>query len=237
MARLIISLNNKILGSHPIMTGEQLTIGRHPDNRICIENSLVSAHHAEIRFDGQKALVKDLDSQNGTFVNDEQIAESQLGHQDWITIGKHICIVDLYNSLSLESAENELKARSSAVSDAEQTMLMNREDFQPGYLNFDYLFFLNSPRQDYDLSHRMVRIGKNRDAEIKIGGIWSLFAGKPSATITKSRGGYILEHVGGLLKPKINGIVIKGPTRLKHQDTIKIGSLEMQIRCIRRTLR
>lgn len=48
MTRLIISLDNKIPGSHQIAPGEQLTIGRHPDNRICINNDLVSSYHAEI---------------------------------------------------------------------------------------------------------------------------------------------------------------------------------------------
>ncbi len=57
--------------------GETL-IGRSADCHVTIEDPLVSRHHARVRIAGDLALVEDLDSRNGTFVNgkgiDRQIA-------------------------------------------------------------------------------------------------------------------------------------------------------------------
>ena len=91
MARLILTFNNKVLSTHLLSPGQQITIGRHPNNPIVIDNLAVSAHHAAIRLDGQKLILTDMGSRNGTLVNNEPVTECQLAHQDWITVGKHIC--------------------------------------------------------------------------------------------------------------------------------------------------
>ncbi len=49
------------------------TIGRAPDQHLCIEEAEVSAHHAVIRADGRALRLKDLGSTNGTYVNRERI--------------------------------------------------------------------------------------------------------------------------------------------------------------------
>ncbi len=237
MARLILTLNNKIISNHSIGPGEQVSIGRYPDNAVIIDHPSVSGHHAAVRLVGQQLILTDIGSQNGTFVNDEQVSESTLAHQDWVTIGKHICIVDLYESLSMEATEKELSVRSASPGDADQTMVLEREEFQSGWINISYLFFLNSPKEDFDLIENLVTIGKNKDAKIKINGFWSFFAGGPSATIKKKHDTYILEHVSGMLKTKVNETVIKEPTKLKHQDIIKIGPIEVQFRSFRRPSR
>ena len=237
MARLILTINNEVVGSHKVPISTILTIGRHPDNHICIDNLSVSGHHATVRMVDQKLILNDLGSRNGTFLNQESITESQLAHQDGITIGKHIFIVDLYESLSLEATENELKARSSAsCGEAEQTMFLAREADQADW-GFDYLSFLSGAQEDYELTDPVVSIGKNKDAQIKIGGFWSVLAGEPSAKIARRQDDYFLEYVEGMLKPKVNGMAIQGATRLNHQDIIKIGPVEMQIRCVRRPSR
>jgi predicted component of type VI protein secretion system len=237
MARLILTLNNNILSSHKVEPGMQLTIGRHADNHICIDHLSVSARHASVRLDDHKLILTDLGSRNGTFVNNERVTECQLAHQDWITIGRHICIVDLHDSLSLDATQKELKARSSAMMEADQTIILDREASQSGWLGFDYLSFMTADRQDYELTDQKVVIGKNEKADIKIDGFWSLLAGRPSATITKMNDDYILEYVNGRLRPKVNGTTIKGPTKLNHEDIIKVGPLEIQIRCVRRPSR
>jgi pSer/pThr/pTyr-binding forkhead associated (FHA) protein len=234
MPRLILTLNNNVLSSHSVSPDEQLTIGRHPDNHICIDHLSVSGHHAALRLVGQKLFLKDLESRNGTLLNNEPVTEAQVAHQDWITIGHHIFIVDLYESLSLESAENELKAFSSkGGADADQTMVLDREPTPDGW-GFDYLSFLTGDREDYELTDRKVSIGRNKEAEIRIGGFWAMLAGEPSATITRRQDDYFLEYIQGMLKPKVNGATVTGPYKLNHQDVIKIGPVEVQIRCIRR---
>ncbi|MFZ1983042.1 MAG: FHA domain-containing protein [Desulfatitalea sp.] len=234
MARLILTFNNKVLSTHLLSPGQQITIGRHPNNPIVIDNPAVSAHHASIRLDGQKLILTDLGSRNGTLVNNETVTECLLAHQDWVTVGKHILIVDLHESLSLEATAHELMAHSPAMMEADQTMMIEREDVQAKWLGFDYLSFLSGGREDFELGDRAVAIGKNRDADIKIKGVWALMAGEPSATITKKHDSYFLEYAGGMIKPKINGATVTAPTKLNHEDIIKVGPVELQIRIVRR---
>ncbi|MBI5895923.1 MAG: FHA domain-containing protein [Desulfobacterales bacterium] len=233
MARLILTFNNNILSTHMISPGQQLNIGRHPNNPIVIDNLAVSAHHAAIRLDGQKLILTDMGSRNGTLVNNERVTECHLAHQDWITIGKHFLIVDLHETLSLEGTADQLMAHAPAIMDADQTMVIEREEAQPQWLGFDYLSFISGGREDYELSDQPVTIGK-QDADIKISGFWALLAGEPSVTITKKHEGYFLEYKGGMLKPKINDDTVTAPTKLNHEDIIKVGPIELQIRFVRR---
>jgi len=48
-------------------------IGRAADNAICLDDPLISAHHARISYAGGQWLVEDLGSRNGTRVNDLQV--------------------------------------------------------------------------------------------------------------------------------------------------------------------
>ena len=52
---------------------DALTIGRAPDNRMVLQDPQASSHHAEIRPDAQGYLVVDLNSRNGTFVNEQRL--------------------------------------------------------------------------------------------------------------------------------------------------------------------
>jgi pSer/pThr/pTyr-binding forkhead associated (FHA) protein len=229
MASILVTYKTKVLKNHVIKPQSTVTIGRHPDNEIVIDNRLVSAHHAKIAQTQNGLQLIDLNSTNGTYVNNDQVAEYQLAHQDWITIGKHILIVDLYETLSIESTQQMLKVGSSSTADAESTMLIDRSDDQGQMQSIDYLNFLSDDREDFELSNKMVTIGKNTDADIVISGIWSLLAGSPSATIGKQGADYFLDYVTGLIKPHINGTPIKSPTKLKHHDLIKVGPLTMQL--------
>lgn len=48
-------------------------IGQLPDNDVVINHDTVSRRHAEIEVQGRRARIRDLDSTNGTFVNDVQL--------------------------------------------------------------------------------------------------------------------------------------------------------------------
>ena len=67
----------------------EITIGRHPGNDIHIDNLGVSKQHAKIiRQDGGH-VVEDLNSTNGTFINDKRVARAVLKNNDEVHIGKH----------------------------------------------------------------------------------------------------------------------------------------------------
>ena len=73
---------------------EKITIGRHEKNNIQIDNLAVSSLHARIVKDGDSYYIEDLDSTNGTFLNNMQISREQLKDNDAVTIGKHTIVVN-----------------------------------------------------------------------------------------------------------------------------------------------
>ena len=234
MARLILTFGNKVLSNHLVAPESEISIGRDSSNDVVIEHPSVSARHAKIRQRTDGVFIADLGSTNGTFVNEDKIVDCQLAHQDWINIGKHILIVDLYETLSLDATVQMLMAGSYGSADAEGTMMLDIEaGGKPQRAQLDYLNFLSSDHPDLELTSKQVTIGKNTDADIVIKGFWALFAGQPSATINKRSGNYILDYVTGFLKPKINGMAIRQPIRLNHHDIISVGSLKMQLYLMR----
>jgi len=72
---------------------DKITIGRNEDNDIQINNMAVSGNHARITKDQNDYYIEDLDSTNGTFVNEEKIRKRVLNEHDEITIGKHTLVI------------------------------------------------------------------------------------------------------------------------------------------------
>ena len=64
-------------------------IGRDTDCNLTLSDKWISRHHAEIRVSGDHLWIRDLDSKNGTFVNQQQINRSELLEPgDLVSIGK-----------------------------------------------------------------------------------------------------------------------------------------------------
>src|SRR5690348_5083020 len=65
-----------------------LSIGRADSNDLVLHDSSESRHHARVSVTGiDTALLVDLGSLNGTFVNGHQVEEHPLADQDQISIG------------------------------------------------------------------------------------------------------------------------------------------------------
>jgi DNA-binding response OmpR family regulator len=80
-------------GREHLLTGETITIGRAVENDIVITSKRVSREHARVRRDGWKAILEDLSSTNGTFLNDERVlASTELHDKDRIKIGDVILV-------------------------------------------------------------------------------------------------------------------------------------------------
>jgi len=67
----------------------RLMIGRAEDNDLCINSEKVSRHHALLVRHGAAAVVMDLNSTNGTYVNSHRIKDQVVVHNDIIAIGNH----------------------------------------------------------------------------------------------------------------------------------------------------
>ena len=74
MAKLVI-LNQGMTGRTFDLNVERTTVGRVDDNTFQIADGSVSSHHAEILLRGSDIVIKDLNSTNGTFLNNEKVTE------------------------------------------------------------------------------------------------------------------------------------------------------------------
>ena len=71
----------------------EITIGRSPNTDIQIDNLAVSNQHAKIIRKKNHYTLEDLNSTNGTYLNDKKITKATLKHNDVITVGKHNLII------------------------------------------------------------------------------------------------------------------------------------------------
>ncbi len=80
-------------GSKPAfwVVEKNFLIGRSKSNHLCIDNPSLDDKHARISCRDDNFILKDLGSSNGTFVNDTQINQKNIGCGDRIRVGQ-VCI-------------------------------------------------------------------------------------------------------------------------------------------------
>jgi sulfur carrier protein ThiS len=83
-ARLVLN------GREVELDRERMVIGRLHGSEVEIDDPGASRRHAEIRKEGDRFVLVDLGSTNGTLVNDSPVAEHALEDGDRITIGRTI---------------------------------------------------------------------------------------------------------------------------------------------------
>lgn len=64
-----------------------VTVGRNPANDVVLDETVVSAAHAELRPEGDSYVIRDLGSTNGTFVNGERVGEADLTNGSMLRVG------------------------------------------------------------------------------------------------------------------------------------------------------
>ena len=72
MAKLVI-LTQGLTGRAHELNVDRTTVGRVEDNMFQIAETSVSSHHCEVLLRGSDVVVKDLNSTNGTFINDQPV--------------------------------------------------------------------------------------------------------------------------------------------------------------------
>lgn len=92
MIKLELKFKDKVLKKIETEKHE-ITIGRSPNTDIQIDNLAVSKQHARLIKQKDQYVVEDLNSTNGTFLNDEKITKAILKHRDIVAVGKHTLVV------------------------------------------------------------------------------------------------------------------------------------------------
>ncbi|RLB42411.1 MAG: FHA domain-containing protein [Deltaproteobacteria bacterium] len=232
MAKFVLMFNKQVIQEFPLNKGS-VTIGRNEENDITIENLAVSGFHARVDKTGRDYILTDLQSTNGTFVNDKKIFSHKLSHGDNIIIGKHTLLF-LAPELQAEDAEADsgpvdLNKTMMLDTERQRELLAKQEKTSPPPKKpekIGVLSFLDGSKVgEVELKKKLTRIGKASTSEVRLSG---LFMGSTAATISKRPTGYTITFTGGLTKLKVNGEVVKGSIPLKDFDTIELGSYKFQ---------
>jgi DNA-binding CsgD family transcriptional regulator len=88
-APILIFIHGPLAGKRITLDKDEHTAGRSSQNEIVLEDSLASRVHAIFMRRGGMALIEDLGSHNGTYLNDERLhGVRQLHHGDRVGIGR-----------------------------------------------------------------------------------------------------------------------------------------------------
>ncbi|MEO1007108.1 MAG: ATPase, T2SS/T4P/T4SS family [Planctomycetota bacterium] len=81
--------------AHPL-DGREITIGRHPTNAIRLVDDRTSRHHCLLKPDDSgRYVVQDLQSRNGTRVNEVKVDQTYLDAGDVLRVGDHEFTIEL----------------------------------------------------------------------------------------------------------------------------------------------
>jgi pSer/pThr/pTyr-binding forkhead associated (FHA) protein len=236
MARLVVKFETAMLKEVPIGSAP-ISIGRAPDNEIHIDNMAVSNYHARVYPESGRLMVEDLDSLNGTFLNNNRIKREWLRSGDSILVGKHVIVVDQEHDAAA-TVETVRKAPAPKVDETYVLDSSRRSEAgqhagtgegapgtAPARVRVPSLVVLKGKanQKDYVLSNKLTIIGKSPMATIRLRG-W--FAPQVAAQINKKENGYFLGLTGR--EPKINGVRVKPPVQLNDGDIIDIGGVSLK---------
>jgi pSer/pThr/pTyr-binding forkhead associated (FHA) protein len=93
---ILKQINNGVVVAELEIRQGDFTIGRNRGNSLQLEDNVVSGEHAVVTLTPDKYVpewfditIRDLQSTNGTYVNDIAITEQELRHGDVIRIGSY----------------------------------------------------------------------------------------------------------------------------------------------------
>jgi pSer/pThr/pTyr-binding forkhead associated (FHA) protein len=101
---VLIGMSADVKGQTHEIDGEGLTIGRSGENKISINNPTVSGKHCAIQLEGERCVLRDFGSTNGTRVNSKEITEAVLKPKDLVQVGS---VEFLFNSEDIPLSEAE----------------------------------------------------------------------------------------------------------------------------------
>jgi pSer/pThr/pTyr-binding forkhead associated (FHA) protein len=235
MAKLSLMFEEKIVKEVPVGS-RAVSIGRSPDNDLPVDNLAVSNYHARVYFEAGKLVVEDLDSLNGTFLNDMRVERATLRDGDSIWVGKHHIKVDASHDTAVpvdysrktnaprinETMVLDTKVRREMLQQA--AAMGERTQFAAGRLKVPTLIVLagKTDQKEYALTNKLTVIGKSSLATVRLKG-W--FKPAMAAQINQRDDGY---YIGpGDKLPNVNGAPITGPVRLNDGDLIEICGVRL----------
>ena len=226
MLQILLKFNKTVLKVFQSDKAE-ISIGRNSKNDLEINNLAVSNFHARIVREQDRYFIEDLDSTNGTYINEEKITRCELQDGDTASIGKH--------SLTFLLRGGAGGSRGLSEFEMEQTMLLDTGR-QRDLMKKAEPYFPDSParlrvlegqasQDEYQLTARLTEIGKGDGCQVRLEG---LFAPRNVAYISRDSLGYTLIPGDDAGKLRLNGAAIDKGTALKNDDVIVAGKVRFR---------
>lgn len=234
MPKLLLKFNAAVIKEIPF-NKDVLTVGRKPDNDIFIDNPAISGHHCKISLQGGAYVVEDLESTNGTFVNEKRIKMSGLHHNDVVGLAKHALVF-------IEDPQPEPAAPAAKPVDPDATVALTPEKQaelvaasaakepagQASKIGYFKILKGSTGEAEYDLKGMSTYIGNSDRVQIRIKSK-GFFAKAPevAASVHRKPDGYYLFAVEEGY-PLVNGTALSGSVLLNEGDLIECGGTTMQ---------
>jgi len=74
---------------------EKITIGRRTDNQVVLDADNISRNHVSIERQEGKYFIRDLESANGTYLNEQKVDLAELNDGDRVRVGNFTLTVSL----------------------------------------------------------------------------------------------------------------------------------------------
>ncbi len=230
--KLILKFKDTVISEH-VLNQEETTIGRKEENTIHIDNLAVSGFHARVLKIGNKVILEDLGSTNGTLVNGKPASKHILKNGDVITVGKHtLAFVALEAGSSAVKAAPEEKEmdKTMIISPAAREAMRSSagEDEAYEHMVLATVQYISGPLMGkvVSLKSSLTTIGKGDNCKIKVKG---MLVGKQAAVITRRPTGYHIAYLEGMTKPKVNGETLtEAPRTLHDGDIIEISDTKLE---------
>jgi pSer/pThr/pTyr-binding forkhead associated (FHA) protein len=233
MPKLLLKFNAAVIKEIPF-DKDSIAVGRKPDNDVVIDNPAISGHHCRISVQGGTYFVEDLESTNGTFVNEKRIKKSGLHHNDVVGVAKH-ALVFMEDAPPEPAPEPEHPAEDATMllSPQKQAELIAASTASAKAAVKERAGWLRVLKgavaeTEYELKGMSTYIGKSDRVQIPIKGS-GLFGSAPevAASVHRKPEGYVLVAVTDGY-PIVNGAKVAGSVVLNEGDLIECGATTMQ---------
>jgi putative nucleotidyltransferase with HDIG domain len=145
-AKLIPTVGLEGVDEIALLPDQPVTVGRGETAEVRLVQSKVSRAHCRIIFENGFYSIEDLDSKNGTWVNNRRIHKAILFHHDRITIGSTEFRFVLDAGISEESSRLDVMGNGE-IGDGQ--IAIGTEIREPAEANTPSSLFLELPRSEY----------------------------------------------------------------------------------------
>jgi ABC-type multidrug transport system ATPase subunit/pSer/pThr/pTyr-binding forkhead associated (FHA) protein len=210
--RLGFVSDGKLLVKFAFVPGQpsEVVVGRSSSAQICINNNVISSQHAQLIFDANGNLhVIDMNSSNGTFLNDRKLEPGvpyQVRSTDKLYFSGKAGVELVFNpdNYQMVKVQPSSSAKNTVDNNFSTTNILEKFNYK-----------------------RLLTVGRNQDCDVFLG---HNSISRNHATIEKKGPNeFVLTDLGSLNGTYVNGRRVNGTMKVTQNDNIIIGRFQLSL--------